>query len=227
MRLKIFAFVWFAALAVAPMSLSADTGPLAEPRACCEQPAAGCCDEKPCDMPCCEGESGCDMPCCGGHAAHAVDPIEPSAIEMLIAMDSDAIWPSAAETVDPIEPSAVEMLIAMDPNAILPLAAEDAPIRQNAVVWFHRPVWVGDTVLMGKYVIEHDTDRQARGEACTHIYAAGDMTVPVAAFHCTHLDRKSVEKNTVVLQSLPDGSQKLLEFQFAGEHAAHGFPTER
>ena len=200
MRLKIFAFVWFAALAVAPMSLSADTGPLAEPGACCEQPAAGCCDVKPCDMPCCEGESGCDMPCCGGHAAHAVDPIEPSA---------------------------VEMLIAMDPNAILPLAAEDAPIRQTAVVWFHRPVWVGDTVLMGKYVIEHDTDRQARGEACTHIYAAGDMTVPVAAFHCTHLDRKSVEKNTVVLQSLPDGSQKLLEFQFAGEHAAHGFPTER
>jgi hypothetical protein len=36
-----------------------------------------------------------------------------------------------------------------------------------------------------------------------------------------------VEKDTVVLQSLADGTRKLLEFQFAGEPAAHGFPTDR
>jgi hypothetical protein len=198
MHLKIFSFVWFAALAVAPITLSADTGSSAEAMACCEQPAAGCCDQKPCAMPCCEGEGGCNMPCCSQHASHAADPIEPDAIAMLIAMDPNAIWSSEAEA---------------------------PPIRQSTVVWLHRPVWVGDIVLMGKYVIEHDTDRQARGEPCTHIYAAGKMTVPVAAFHCTHLDRDTVEKNTVVLQSLPDGSQKLLEFQFAGEPAAHGFPV--
>ena len=199
MHLKFFAFIWFAALAVVPVTLSADTGCCDKPMACCEQPAAGCCDKAPCDMPCCQDDGGCDMPCCNGHAAHGVDPIEPSA---------------------------VEMLIAMDPNAILPAVAEAAPVRQSAVVWFHRPVWVGGTVLMGKHVIEHDTDRQARGEPCTHIYAPDNMTVPVASFHCTHLDRNKVDQNTVVLQTRPDGSQKLLEFQFAGEQAAHGFPTD-
>jgi hypothetical protein len=201
MYLKIFAVIWFAALAAAPITLSADAGAPAQPVACCEQPAAGCCDKQPCAMPCCEGADGCDMPCCDQHAAH--------------------------DAADVGEPDAIAMLLAMDPNAIWSLAAEAAPIRQSTVAWFHRPVWVGNTVLMGKYVIEHDTDRQARGEPCTHIYAADDMTVPVAVFHCTHLDRNPVPKNTVVLQSLSDGSQKLLEFQFAGEQAAHGFPTER
>ena len=188
MRFRVFAFIWFAALAIAPITLSADSGCCDQPKACA-QPGADCCGEKP-----------CDMPCCTEHAGHTDDPIEPSAVEMLLAMDPNAIWAAATEA---------------------------APVKQTAMVWFHRPVWVGDSVLMGQYVIEHDTDRQARGEPCTHIYAAGNLTVPVVTFHCTHLDRNSAEKNTVVLQSLPNGSQKLLEFQFAGEHAAHGFPTGR
>lgn len=205
MRITFFAFIWFAALAVAPITLSADTPCCDMPMACCEQPAAAeqpakpCCADTPCTMPCCQGESGCDMPCCSEHAAHGAA----------------------------VEPSAVEVLFAMDGGALRPPAADASPVRQVAVVWFNRPVWVGNTVLMGKHVIEHDTDRQARGEACTHIYAAGDLTTPVATFHCTHLDREPVSTDTVMLQSLPDGMQKLLGFQFAGEHAAHGFPTER
>jgi hypothetical protein len=189
MRFRIFAFIWFVALAAAPITLSADTA---------REPAAACCDQKPV-MPCCD-EKPCEMPCCAEHAAHGATTTEPSAIDLLFAMD---------------------------PKAILPVQMEAPPVRQATTVWFHRPVWVGNVVLMGKHVIEHDTDRQARGEPCTHIYAAGDLTTPVAAFHCTHLDRDSVEKNTVVLQSLPDGMQKFLEFQFAGEHGAHGFPTDR
>ena len=98
-------------------------------------------------------------------------------------------------------------------------------VRQRAVVWFHRPVWVGRKVLMGRYVIEHDTARQARGEPCTHIYAADDSTAPVAMFHCAHLDAVASERNVVALQSSGDGVQKLVWFQFAGEAAAHGHPT--
>jgi hypothetical protein len=165
---------------------------------CCDQPMA-CCQQT--TAGCCDQMPG-ERPCCNEHATHRVN-------------------------VDPIEPSTVDVLIAMDPNAILPAAAEASPVRQTAVVWFNRPVWVGNTVLMGKHVIEHDTDRQARGEPCTHIYQVENMTAPVVTFHCTHLDRQTVEKTTVVLRSLPDGTQKLLEFQFAGEQAGHGFPTGR
>jgi hypothetical protein len=78
---------------------------------------------------------------------------------------------------------------------------------------------------MGKYIIEHDTDRQARGEPCTHIYAADKPTTPVVTFHCTHLEGEGGDRGIVMLKSLGDGSQRLLWFQFAGEDAAHGYPA--
>ena len=102
-----------------------------------------------------------------------------------------------------------------------------SPVRQLTEVWFHRPVMVGRTILQGRYVIEHDNDRMARGEPCTHIYAYDDQETPVAAFHCVHLERDRASKNTVVLISMGDGWQKLTEFQFAGETASHGYPTVR
>jgi hypothetical protein len=97
--------------------------------------------------------------------------------------------------------------------------------RQRAVVWFHRPVWVGRKVLMGKYIIEHDTDRQARGEPCTYLYAADKLETPVVTFHCEHLHAAKSDRAVVGLQSTGDSAQKLLWFQFAGEDAAHGYPA--
>ena len=102
-----------------------------------------------------------------------------------------------------------------------------APVRQMFEVWFKRPTLVGRSILNGRYVVEHDNDRMARGEPCTHIYAYDDRTTPVATFHCTHLDRARAQTNLVVLESLGDGWQRLTEFQFAGETAAHGYPTIR
>lgn len=134
--------------------------------------------------------------------------------------------PCCAKEPEPIG-SAIDMLIAMDPDGIQPHAHDAVSPRQTAVVWFHQPVVVGRTVLLGKYVIEHDTDRQARGEPCTHIYAAGKLTAPVATFHCTHLDATHADHDTVVLGALQDGLRKLVRFQFAGESAAHGYPTDR
>ena len=102
------------------------------------------------------------------------------------------------------------------------------PVRQTAEVWFKRPLLIGQRLLLGRYVIEHDNDRMARGEPCTHIYAYDDRSKPVAAFHCTHLERDRADQNTVVVYTGPDGRiQRLAEFQFAGESAAHGYPTVR
>lgn len=229
MRFKIFAFIWFAALAAAPITLSADEGCCDKPAmACCDQPAMACCDKPAakaaapaggccqqagghnhdaakgccqdgaaCDMPCCKDGGECNMPCCKDKATAQ--------------QDGDAI----------------EILFALDGQKLEPLTVESTPTTQTAVVFFQRPVWVGQTVLMGKYIIEHDTDRQARGEACTHIYAASDPKTPVAKFHCTHLDVNPTATDVVVLQSLGDGSQKFLQFQFKGEAAAHGYPMGR
>jgi len=124
---------------------------------------------------------------------------------------------------DGAELTADDLFMAMNPQF-----DPAPPVRQRAEVWFRRPVLVGRAILQGRYVIEHDNDRMARGEPCTHIYAYDDQTTPVAAFHCTHLERDRADQNTVVLITTADGSmQKLTEFQFAGETAAHGYPNVR
>src|SRR5688572_6779702 len=53
----------------------------------------------------------------------------------------------------------VDVLQLMDPQL-----NPAPPVRQMAEVWFHQPVLVGRSILQGRYVIEHDNDRMARGE---------------------------------------------------------------
>lgn len=104
------------------------------------------------------------------------------------------------------------------------------PVREYAKVLFRDPVRIGDRVLIGAYVIEHDDERMARGLPCTHIYAADNRTVPVVAFHCRHLDRTPNPNATVTLQRLPDPSTrmfKLVEFQFENSTDGHGVPDAR
>jgi hypothetical protein len=109
------------------------------------------------------------------------------------------------------------------------LPEKPAPARQAATVWFMRPVLVGSYILQGQYIIEHDTDRQARGEPCTHIYAMNNRRLPVVMFHCTHLEGEAAERDVVTIVSTgdPSGLTKLKAFQFAGDTAAHGVPAAR
>ena len=102
-----------------------------------------------------------------------------------------------------------------------------APARQAVYVWFQRPVTVGRHILQGRYVIEHDNDRMARGKPCTYIYAFDDQKTPIVEFNCIHLERDTAQQHQVVLASISDGMQQFLEFQFAGESAAHGLPKDR
>jgi len=133
--------------------------------------------------------------------------------------------PCCADHAVKAEPTDIELLLPLENDPQLNPAP---PVRQQTEVWFQRPVMVGRFILQGRYVIEHDNDRMARGEPCTHIYAYNDRTKPVVAFHCTHLERDRNGTNTVALVTTGDGSmQKMTEFQFAGEHAAHGVPSAR
>ncbi|MGH9218057.1 MAG: hypothetical protein ACRD1W_02070 [Vicinamibacterales bacterium] len=121
------------------------------------------------------------------------------------------------------EPTVVERFMETDPPLNPAL-----PVRQLAEVWFHRPVWVGKSILQGRFVIEHDNERMARGEPCTHIYAYDDRMKPMVAFHCTHLERDRADANTVFLVDDPvSGMKRLTEFQFTGETASHGYPSVR
>jgi hypothetical protein len=111
-----------------------------------------------------------------------------------------------------------------------PSETPERPTREYAKVLFRDPVRIGDRVLIGPYVIEHDAERMAQGRPCTHIYAANDQRLPVVAFHCRHLNRKASTKPSVTLRRLPDPSIRifeLVEYQFAGSDEGHGVPTAR
>lgn len=112
---------------------------------------------------------------------------------------------------------------------LLPDLDEARPAREMMVVWFEKPVKIGDRVLQGKYVIEHDNNRMAQGGPCTYIYPASDLRLPVVTFHCTHLERAPSRAPTIVLRSLgePNGMKEFVAFQFAGEMGAHGVPVAR
>jgi hypothetical protein len=99
--------------------------------------------------------------------------------------------------------------------------------RQSFEVWFKNPTWIGKVIVQGRYVVEHDNDRMARGEPCTHVYAYNNRDKPVATFHCTHLERDRSSQNSVGLVTTSDGFKRLTEFQFAGDSAAHGHPDVR
>jgi hypothetical protein len=119
---------------------------------------------------------------------------------------------------------AVQVLLALAPLQSDPQLNPATPARQLTSIWFKQPVRFGNKILQGHYVIEHDNDRMARGEPCTHIYAFDDRTTPVVTFHCTHIERGRTTENIAVLATKGD-YKVMTEFQFAGETAAHGVPT--
>ena len=102
------------------------------------------------------------------------------------------------------------------------------PEVQTLVVTFREPVRVTGAILMGRYVIQHDDARMARGEPCTYIFEAAERRMPLITFHCTHLERQPSETAIVVLRPGKDsGMKQLAEFQFAGDDASHGAPAIR
>jgi hypothetical protein len=125
--------------------------------------------------------------------------------------------------------SVVDIMFAIDRVPLRVIPTNEPPVRQTLMVNFRDPVKIGDRILMGKYIIQHDSDRMARGEACTYIYSVKDRRLPVVAFHCTHLTRPRADTNTVALVSMTDflGAKVMTEFQFAGDTASHGVPRTR
>ena len=101
--------------------------------------------------------------------------------------------------------------------------------QQIMTVYFYKPVKVGDRILFGNYIIEHDDVRMRRGRPCTYLYDASDPRLPVVSFRCKHLTRPKKAAPTVIVRSfhVGNGMTELVAFQFAGETLAHGVPDAR
>jgi hypothetical protein len=99
--------------------------------------------------------------------------------------------------------------------------------KQKAMTEFFNPVIVqGVTLPPGKYLFVHDDAAMNRGEACTFIYKGEteDRSKLAASFHCIHVERTMAKKFVVRSRETAPGRVELIEFQFAGETAAHAVP---
>jgi hypothetical protein len=128
----------------------------------------------------------------------------------------------------PLATAAAAQVVPETPAVQATAVIKETPAVQAFLVTFRDPVRVGDRILLGRYIIEHDNHRMARGEPCTYIYEASDPRLPVVVFHCTHLTRPAPKVDTVFLhRSGTYPLQELQGFQFAGEPASHGVPVIR
>jgi len=100
--------------------------------------------------------------------------------------------------------------------------------KERATVEFTEPVRVLNVVLKGKYLIVHDDEKMAAGEACTYIYETrtGGADKLVVSFHCAPVMRQKVATFTFRTALSPYANmQELREFQFAGSRESHKVPA--
>jgi len=96
----------------------------------------------------------------------------------------------------------------------------EAKNNERATVEFTQTVKLLDVVLRGEYLVVHDDERMAKGDACTYIYDRSGRLV--VSFHCTPAERPKSDRFRVVTRRLdPNGLSEIVEIQFAGSTKAH------
>jgi|SRR5436190_1346009 len=102
--------------------------------------------------------------------------------------------------------------------------------KQWTIVNFANPVLVKGQFVMGPVLIVHDSEKMAKGEACTTFYRFDKARGPqeeLVAFHCTPRATDAKSEATSLVTTLTDpGCRKLVEYQIAGDAEAHGVPVK-
>ena len=120
--------------------------------------------------------------------------------------------------------------VALSGNLLPSTAKATSPHEERVLVEFNNQVKLLGVFLKGRYLIVHDDEMMARGEACTFVYSMkeGRQDKLVLSFHCTPVAREKAESFTIrsvsLLPSL--GINEVLEIQFAGSSEGHLVPTD-
>jgi len=102
--------------------------------------------------------------------------------------------------------------------------------KQWTIVNFPDPVLVKGQFVMGPVMIVHDSEKMAKGEACTTFYRFDKAKGPqeaIVTFHCNPRATDAKPETTNFVTTLTDpGCRKLVEYQIAGDAEAHGVPVK-
>jgi hypothetical protein len=87
--------------------------------------------------------------------------------------------------------------------------------------------------LLGRYILVHDAEKKANGEACMYVYRyskarnGAPEILPenlVVSFHCVRIERPKANDLVLTYGVAKDGSFELREIQFAGSLEGHRVP---
>src|SRR5262245_47861255 len=100
--------------------------------------------------------------------------------------------------------------------------------KQWTVTNVRDPILVGSTMVMGPVLVVHDSNKMARGEACTTFYRFKPGVGPqeeIVSFHCRPRQGTVVETSTFTTVATEPGCKRLVEYQIGGEAEEHGVPA--
>jgi hypothetical protein len=103
------------------------------------------------------------------------------------------------------------------------------PDKQWTVTNFPDPIYVANRLVMGPVMIVHDSNKMARGEACTTFYRFKPGVGPqeeIVSFHCRPRQATLVEETTFTTLRTQPGCKRLVEYQIGGDAEAHGVPAK-
>jgi hypothetical protein len=128
----------------------------------------------------------------------------------------------------------------LSPATFATSGAHVAPGRQWAIVDFGRTTAVSGALLnAGRYLIVHDAEKMARGDACTTFYRFGESgngaQEEAVSFHCIPRERDVAGTTTLTLDTVAGDTagctyswgytnDRLTEYQFAADPEGHGVP---
>jgi len=101
--------------------------------------------------------------------------------------------------------------------------------KQWTIVNFVDPVLVKGQFVSGPVLIVHDSEKMARGEACTTFYRFDPAKGPgevLLSFHCIPKQTDAAESTSLKTYTLDSGCRRLVEYQIAGDSEAHGIPIQ-
>jgi hypothetical protein len=121
------------------------------------------------------------------------------------------------------------VIVALGVGALASRAGDVTSSRQWTIVNFPDAVQVKDTLIMGPVLIVHDSEKMARGQACTTFYRFDPAKGPkeeLVSFHCLPQAATAVPETTFAYVDTQAGCKRLVSYQIAGDSEAHGVPAK-
>jgi hypothetical protein len=127
----------------------------------------------------------------------------------------------------------ITILVLVAVGVLVSVVTASPPIREVAVTDIPEKTKLLQAELLGKYILVHDAEKKANGEACLSVYRYSQAqngapeALPenlIVSYHCVAVERTKARELVLTYGVSKDGQLELREVQFAGSTEGHRVP---